>query len=511
MLVPGIRFETVFPRASIYTVRPSRKMVLTANQPYNEESAIMNKVQKKKKVQPVSLNASSIILGFSGSIGSGCSYISSMIPEISNNNYEYFKLSNILREELKKEGIEDPNIQQLQDKGNLLRKTYGNNYLVILLLEKLRKGEVNLTAENIIIDGIKNDGEVELLRSFANFYLFSINAKREIRCKRVLNSGIFASESEFIDADKRDEHENEKNGQQVKKCNYLSDIIIVNGKTIPKAAAIQRGEYVRKIYQTYITLIEDSVSGKYSPEIFPSLNELCMTLAYALSKKSSCLKRKVGSVIVDLVGNETKSDERSEILAYPYIISSGYNEVPMGSKKCIFHEKFQKCFRDFLQEEHAEKIKFCPSCGEKVDVTTTCSSCGKKYNGYIKFCPECKKEIKESHRCAKCDIKIFEEHLPGSKHTPGKLLDMCRALHAEEMAILGLAKRGGNSGGNLVLFATTQPCNLCANKIVSAGIKKVVFAEPYLMEEAAETLEKGGVTLETFEGVKSSAYFKLYQ
>jgi len=63
----------------------------------------------------------------------------------------------------------------------------------------------------------------------------------------------------------------------------------------------------------------------------------------------------------------------------------------------------------------------------------------------------------------------------------------------------------------VILYVTTQPCNLCSNKIVSAGIKKVIYAEPYSMKESAEILENGGVQTERFEGVKSSAYFKLYR
>jgi len=88
---------------------------------------------------------------------------------------------------------------------------------------------------------------------------------------------------------------------------------------------------------------------------------------------------------------------------------------------------------------------------------------------------------------------------------------MCRALHAEENALLNLTKNNLSSDINMVLYTTTQPCNLCANKIVSAGIKEVVFAEPYLMKESAEILSAGKVNLRRFEGVKSSAYFKLYQ
>ena len=93
----------------------------------------------------------------------------------------------------------------------------------------------------------------------------------------------------------------------------------------------------------------------------------------------------------------------------------------------------------------------------------------------------------------------------------GKLLDMCRALHAEENALLNLTKISRNNSSDLVLYTTTYPCNLCANKIVAAGIKKVMYSDPYPMEDAKKTLESGGVTVEKFQGIKSSAFFRLYK
>ena len=87
---------------------------------------------------------------------------------------------------------------------------------------------------------------------------------------------------------------------------------------------------------------------------------------------------------------------------------------------------------------------------------------------------------------------------------------MCRALHAEENAILGLSGVVKPRKGELVLYTTTFPCNLCANKIIAAGIKTVYYAEPYTMKEAKELLVKIGVDIKKFEGIKSIAYFRLY-
>ena len=61
------------------------------------------------------------------------------------------------------------------------------------------------------------------------------------------------------------------------------------------------------------------------------------------------------------------------------------------------------------------------------------------------------------------------------------------------------------------LYTTTFPCLPCANKIVSAKIKEVVYVEPYPIKEAAEVLESAGVRTRRFEGVKAQAFFKLFK
>lgn len=137
-----------------------------------------------------------------------------------------------------------------------------------------------------------------------------------------------------------------------------------------------------------------------------------------------------------------------------------------------------------------------------------CKSCKTKLNQFSNKCPECNRETKIKYTC-ECGVEVFNEHIPGAKNAPGKLLDMCRALHAEEVAILNLIQNGVASN-DLVLYTTTQPCNLCANKIVNSGIKKVIYAEPYTMKEAHDIL-KERVDVVRFQGIKSNAFFKLFK
>jgi deoxycytidylate deaminase len=126
-----------------------------------------------------------------------------------------------------------------------------------------------------------------------------------------------------------------------------------------------------------------------------------------------------------------------------------------------------------------------------------------------------------TYKCRGCKTPIGRFLIGGSNES-GKLLDICRALHAEEQAIIGLAGRlqpmrsakhdidCASPHGKLVLYTTTYPCNLCANKIVAAGIEEVWYAEPYDMEDARKILDGGGVGVFKFQGVKSTAYFRLY-
>jgi deoxycytidylate deaminase len=470
----------------------------------------MEKINEPKKIKLRKIDSSTVIIGFTGPVGSGCTYISEYLPTVADRKkYLYFKLSDIIKDKLKEEGKDHPSTEDLQNKGNQLRKELGGSALIELLLDKIEKQWNKRKHYGIIIDGIKNAKEVETLRSFPNFLLISVQALTETRKKRVIEDGRFKSDEEFDKADNRDKLEIYDYGQQASTCSYLSDIIIYNEKNI---AELEKGDYIRSIYIQYINLIEFVHDGTISLDTKPSVDELCMTIAYSLSKASSCLKRKVGAVVVDLEKYDGELKNPNQQKELPIIISSGYNEVPFGQLPCKYHPDYGICFRDYLKQEFAKELKFCPSCGDKIVLgKIKCNVCGSEYDKYIKTCSKCHNEIEYDFFCNKCGENIFDYYIPGGKKSPGKLMDMCRSLHAEEMSLLKLKRNSFNEQNNLVLYVTTQPCNLCANKIVTSGIKKVVFSEPYSMKESQEILDNGGVKTKRFQGVKSSAFFKLYK
>jgi deoxycytidylate deaminase/dephospho-CoA kinase len=438
------------------------------------------------------------LVGFTGALGSGCTYLARGLADF--HRYYYCSLSKPIHDALKAEGRE-PTSKNLQDMGDKLRKENGNDYLVRVALEEaereLGKDVATERPAGLIVDGIRNTAEVQALRPWSHFYLVSVQANTDLRERRVLAQGNRCKTKEgFGEADERDAEEQKAYGQQVTKCNYLADIIVINEKEISTDAKLDRQKYISaKLYHPYLMLIERLAHGEQPKETRARQDEALMTLAYVESRRSSCVKRQVGAVIATKEGD---------------VISAGHNDVPEASAPCIEDPRYRWCARDCLQERIAQRFLCCPNCGRKVKLKVACQ-CGYKATSFVKRCPQCKADIDIDYSCPKCKTRIFDEFLPGvAEEKTGKLLDLCRSLHAEENAILNLSRTGVRLPEKAVLYSTTFPCNLCANKIVAVGIRRVVYAEPYTMKEAEVIFEKRGVSLCRFEGVKSNAFFRLY-
>ncbi|MDP3029976.1 MAG: hypothetical protein Q8O04_10900 [Deltaproteobacteria bacterium] len=439
----------------------------------------------RKKQNGIPANA--IILGFTGSLGSGCSYIAEGIAK-ELTEYKFVSLSAPIYE---KAGT-GAQKSELQDIGDELRREHGRSFFAKEAIDRLKSsGE---THKKIIINSIRNDQEVLYLRQFPNFYLFSIYAPRDVRFKRLKKKHYGEDRSSFDKDDERDSKNIDPFGQQVSKCNYLADIVI-NNQDIPPSSRIRKRNFIQEIISRYVKLIEDGPSV----ELRPSMDETLMTMAYCESLGSSCLQRKVGAIIATEDG---------------HVISTGKNDVPKNQGTC--KEEYNRCYRNYVKELHASKLKHCPNCGTKIEMTPyDCPHCksegrGHKLSQYYRNCPDCAQELIPSYQCPECGISVFDQFVPGGKGSPGKLLDVCRSLHAEENAIIKLSKIGGVSSENKILYTTTYPCTLCANKIVEIGISRVVFAEPYTMPEVEELFRAKKIKVDKFEGVKSRAFFRLY-
>ena len=65
-------------------------------------------------------------------------------------------------------------------------------------------------------------------------------------------------------------------------------------------------------------------------------------------------------------------------------------------------------------------------------------------------------------------------------------------LHAEANAITKLARSENNSDG-ATLYVTASPCIECSKLIIQAGIRRVVYAEKYRLEDGINLLRRAGI------------------
>ncbi|MDD3803860.1 MAG: dCMP deaminase family protein [bacterium] len=141
----------------------------------------------------------------------------------------------------------------------------------------------------------------------------------------------------------------------------------------------------------------------------PSWEEYFMEIASLVSTRATCLRRKVGAIIVK---------DR-------HILSTGYNGPPKNTPHC---DEIGGCMR------------------EKLNVPS------------------------------------------------GERMELSRAVHAEQNAIIQAAKLGINIEGS-DMFVTNQPCFICAKMIINAGIKRIYIKDGYPDRHAEDILKEAGVEL----------------
>ena len=408
-----------------------------------------------------------ILIGLTGSFGAGSTTTADFLTtkdfkfkKISLSQYLKDNIKKVDPEFLKKE--EKERRQLLQDYGDKLRLKNGNSFLVDVVEKEIKK---NLETDKVVVDSIKNIEEINKLRNISNkFYLFAIDAKIENRWER-LKSNYCDDYSSFVSDDKRDSGEDQPVcGQQVSNCILKADFLINNDDPFfinrHKNININIESFGQKI-KSYLYLI-DNPGGRP-----PSIDELSMSYSICLSLKSPCLQRKVGALIINEV-----FDNKGFLIDFE-IISQGFNNPPKEIENCYIK---RACQRHLVLDEYENETKFCRNCGKKLKF---------KKNGE-KFC--------KSH-----DRKYLK--------LPSKILDLCRALHAEENAILTAGKYGLPLNST-VLYTTTYPCNDCAKKIIRSQIKKVIYLEPYPVQQAMKALEESGIITQRYEGVNPNSFNK---
>ena len=76
----------------------------------------------------------------------------------------------------------------------------------------------------------------------------------------------------------------------------------------------------------------------------------------------------------------------------------------------------------------------------------------------------------------------------------GERQELCRAIHAEQNAIIQAAVHGVAIEG-ATLYATLQPCILCAKMLINCGVREIYYLEGYPDELSLQMFEEAGVSL----------------
>lgn len=169
-----------------------------------------------------------LLLGITGAFGSGKTTASSYFVE---QGFDRITLSSFLEKELQKNNSKTVTRKALQDIGNELRNKYGAGILAEKALEYIKEEN----RDHVVIDGIRNLGEIEVLRQHPSFLLLAIVSNRKIRFERLKNAPRREDLSWdlFTKLDYRDLGVGEKDtGLQTGLCISLADVFVDNNGTI---------------------------------------------------------------------------------------------------------------------------------------------------------------------------------------------------------------------------------------------------------------------------------------
>lgn len=336
---------------------------------------------------------------------------------------------------------ETDRLDTAMERGNALRRQYDRgDFMALLAVQAINKRRnynrdtpEPQTRTVHVIRSLKHADEVETLRQTygAGFFLLGVSASLDSR-RHHLRQVMGVPDEQIDRLVQRDDKEMSPFGQQTRNVFELADAYITTDDT--------------SRLSDQLTRIIDILFSK--PVASPTAEEYAMFMAYAASLRSADLSRQVGAVVVNQQGD---------------IVSTGANDVPKQGGGLYW-----------------------PGEGDQRDHVR-----GFDYNERHK--KEIAKEVVErllGPDLAKDALNDALGKLKGSRLMA--ITEYGRAVHAEMETLLQAARKG-LSVCDGVLYATTYPCHNCAKHIVAAGIKEVVYIEPY-PKSYATTLHKDAIS-----------------
>jgi dCMP deaminase len=315
-----------------------------------------------------------MFLGFTGPNAAGKGEAIKYL--VDKKKFISFSLSDIIRNEAKKRGLE-PVRDNLIVIGNELRAKEGPDALAKMTSASIKN------MPQAVVDSIRNPFEVaELKKTLKNFMLIGINADPKVRFERAVKRARPGDPLTLDEFKKKEEKENstDPNAQQLSKCFNMADIKIDNSGT--------PDELFKKIDKILSDL-------NYKPYVRPNWTEYFMKMAYLAAERSTCIRHHVGAVIV-------RNNK---------VISTGYNGAAAGIKDCTE----LGCLRDQMGIASGTRHEICRAIHAEQNAIIQASLNGITPEGATVYCTHSPCII-----CAKMIVNAKIKKFITSKYYPDK-------------------------------------------------------------------------------------------
>lgn len=434
-----------------------------------------------------------------GALGSDLDIVASTLEsELSDVKYRvsHLRVSDILHQITRWKNLPtfplDVHIDRHQIAGNLLRKmTKCNEAMAVLGAGKIRSlrekvtGNQKKSADEMayVIRSLKHPDEVRALRRIygPNFFLLAAYSPHTSRLGALSRAIALSHQSTRADLFKdvaqrliqRDEAEAGKSfGQHV-------------GDTFPLADAFFNADKPELLKSEVARFVEILFGFPYHT---PTRDEFGMFHAQAAALRSADVSRQVGAAIATDDGD---------------VIAIGTNEVPKPGGG-LYWPGDKGDARDFQMPRIESQEMRRATLGEILSRLMDASL------------------LKIPRRAAKAGMgHLIDRVVPLMKGTQLMGIgEFGRVVHAEMAALLDAARRGV-SVRDLSLFTTTFPCHTCTRHIIAAGIRRVIYVEPYPKSHAevlhrdaivvdSPAVMEGKVNFEPFVGIAPRQYMRMF-
>ena len=167
-----------------------------------------------------------MIIGLTGKNASG---IGEVANYLKSKGFLYFSLSDVIREEATRRGLEHSR-DNLIKLGNELRKKFGPSYLAQQINNKINLKLSQIRNHNFVVDSIRSPFEAKELMKNKDFILVGVDAPIELRFERLRERNRLGDAKTLEDFKKQEERENLKSdtNQQLDATFGMAQEIILN-------------------------------------------------------------------------------------------------------------------------------------------------------------------------------------------------------------------------------------------------------------------------------------------